>query len=134
MTIPLLTDAIRELEQLDPASAMALMDVARERVRQIRHEDRQPVHDDRYVGRELARAAASYLLAQPKAAGTPIPFPPMPTIWPWDPIWWKPRSRYRNNVRGAALALAEIARVIRMGVAAARANEAAPEDLPVVKP
>ena len=131
MTMPQLDEAVRVLAQLDPASALALMDVARERVRQIQQEDRQPFHDDRYVDRELARAAASYLLAQPKAGGVPLSFPPVPSIWPWDALWWKPRSRYRNNARGAALVVAEIARVIRMdAMAAIAANEITSEALP----
>ncbi|MDR6771811.1 hypothetical protein [Azospirillum sp. BE72] len=36
-------------------------------------------------------------------------------LWPWLPKWWKPKSRLRDSVRGAALGAAGIAVRLRRG-------------------
>lgn len=83
----------------------AAQDVLAERERQITSEGWTPEHDDEHAGGELARAAACYAIAE---EGDPIP-----AGWSWAPEWWKPRDRRRNQVKAAALMLAEIERTDR---------------------
>lgn len=39
----------------------------------------------------------------------------VPSGWPWDAAWWKPKNRRRNIVRAGALALADKERRERAG-------------------
>lgn len=97
----------------------ALMDVMRERTRQINEEGWTPDHDDQHDGGELAGAAASYAL---NAACLLSPYDGtaiegIPYSWPstWGEEWWKPSSANprRDLVKAAALILAEIERLDR---------------------
>lgn len=88
--------------------------VVAERFRQIEQEGWDANHDELHDQGELARAGAAYALGvQPiicerdhlcrheniRVTGQ--------TIWPWDIEWWKPKEFRRNQVRAAALIIAE---------------------------
>lgn len=87
----------------------AIDDVVAERNRQRDVEGWTESGDDKYTGEELAKAAASYCLAN----FYPVPGYP-PQWWPWDLGWWKPTSYRRNLVKAAALIVAEIERLDRI--------------------
>lgn len=82
----------------------ASQDVLAERYRQVISEGFDGAHDDQNTDDELARAAICYILGN---AGN----------WPtqWDRKWWKPADRRRNLVKAAALLVAEIERIDRLG-------------------
>lgn len=107
-------------------SSAGAADALFERQRQIEQEGWTPAHDDEHEGKELAQAAAAYLvgidgLHEDRTAddcGTlsvPVLFPKS-----WAPEWWKPGSAveiadYRRRlVKGVALGIAEIDRVDRV--------------------
>lgn len=89
----------------------ALDDVRAERRRQLEAEGWTPRHDDEHRDGDLATAAACYAMAQDASAKRVQP----PGQWPWSGSWWKPKDRRRNLVRAAALLLAEIERMDRVG-------------------
>ena len=91
-----------------PAQTAAARDVLAERERQMAVEGWTPEHDDKHVGGEMAQAAACYALARPAKSLDNKP------LWPWSPLWWKPRDRRRNLVRAGSLILAEIERLDRL--------------------
>jgi hypothetical protein len=68
--------------------------VLAERQRQITHEGWSAAHDDAHPVGELARAGAAYAAQEP-------------SLFPWDDAWWKPADFRRNQVKAAALILAE---------------------------
>lgn len=82
----------------------AIEDVVGERKRQVEEECWTPEHDDNHGDGEMAEAAAAYAIR-------------LERLWPrsWDLSWWKPKSHRRNLVRAAALLIAEIERLDRMG-------------------
>ncbi len=101
-----------------------VVEIAEERLRQIKGEGFTEQHDDGYVAGELADAAYAYLSHvslvrvmtatgaihdDPEAYATTPP----PMCWPWSPGWWKPRDYRRDLVRAAALIIAEIERMDR---------------------
>jgi hypothetical protein len=96
----------------------AARDVLAERARQISDEGWTPERDDQYVHGDLATAAGCYAmwtLAFP--AGDPVHY------WRWPKQWWKPSDDpRRNRVKAAALLLAEIERIDRAAIAAAKGN------------
>jgi hypothetical protein len=105
-------DAAIEAGWIDPLDqSEALIDVMNERNRQHNEEGWTPEHDDAHTFGELAHAAACYAM--------PIFVRPeeMPIGWPtdWDEDWWKPTDRRRDLVKAAALILAEIERLDRIG-------------------
>ena len=104
-------ELICRLEARDPESAQALIDIGIERLRQLEDEGWSPLHDDRHATGELARAAAGYAQAPHVHRGQSAP---MPSCWPWDAEWWKPKSRHRNNLRAGGLIVAELARHYRI--------------------
>lgn len=95
------------------ALTCGMLDVFKERLRQVTNEGFTPSHDDAHKDGELAKAAACYAAdaAQHPNAG----FPPLK--WPWATKWWKPQDHRRNCVRAAALLLAEIDRLDRADTA-----------------
>lgn len=98
-----------------PAGAevsQAARDVLAERRRQIDAEGWTPEHDDQHNPNELAEAGACYAMAFENH--------PMPMDWPWEVNWWKPKDRRSNLVKAGALILAEIERLDRAAVAAAK--------------
>ncbi|MGN6451300.1 MAG: hypothetical protein ACTHLK_22450, partial [Brucella intermedia] len=78
----------------------AALDVLAERRRQIEAEWWTPEHDNQFVDRELAKAAACYAIDNA-------------AMWPWSMSWWKPSNSRRNLVKAGALILAEIERLDR---------------------
>ena len=88
-----------------------ILEVARERERQMQVEGWTPEHDDTHSCGEMADAAACY--ASPAPWGVNPASVPPPQLWPWHASWWKPRDRRRNLVRAAALIVAEIERLDR---------------------
>lgn len=94
----------------------ALMDVQRERCRQVSQEGWSTGHDDMHRDGELAQAAASYALParfREHLNDNATDSDP-PTLWPWNPRWWKPTNRRRELVKAAALLIAEIERLDRL--------------------
>ena len=93
----------------------ALMDVMRERTRQINEEGWTPAHDDTHSFGELARAASCYAWIASQSNSLREVFTSPPPIWPaeWSAEWWKPTDRRRDLVKAAALILAEIERLDR---------------------
>lgn len=85
-----------------------------ERLRQIEVEGWTPEHDDQHSDGEMALAAACYILANVDGKGAG-----MPSRWPWDAEWWKPKDQLSNLIRAGALIAAEIDRLQR-----AEANDA----------
>jgi hypothetical protein len=79
-----------------------ILEIARERERQMSEEGWTPEHDDTHQDGELALAAACY-------ASNRSDFWPMS----WNLTWWKPKDRRRNLIRAAALLVAEIERLDR---------------------
>ena len=100
----------------DVALTQAARDVLAERQRQIEVEGWTPEHDDEHSGGGLAVAAACYATAY---EGDPVP-----SLWPWEDSWWKPKDRRSNRVRACALILAEIERLDRAALAAKGADHA----------
>lgn len=101
----------------------AIAEIAAERQRQVESEGWTPEHDDTHAGGEMARAAGCYALH----AGLPTPAQVHPGYapqdWPWDAMWWKPKSRRHDLIRSAALIVAEIERLDRSRLKPAAASE-----------
>lgn len=116
-----------ELAHLRRSAAM--LDVARERSRQVDEEGWTPSHDDAHQDRSLALAAACYAMfasvSDEARASTEMPASLTVTgeaitgwsawleIWPWERRFWKPSDRRRDLVRAASLIVAEIERLDR---------------------
>jgi len=93
----------------------AIEDIAAERQRQISGEGFGPARDNGYVHFQLARAAAAYAWFAGTADEWRANYHGAPPIWPWSLDWWKPRDRRHDLVRAAALIVAEIERLDRLG-------------------
>lgn len=94
-------------------------EVLNERLRQIDSEDFSHAHDDTHVGGELGMAAICYMLHSqnlPRENLRHCALELLVNLWPWPEHWWKPRDRRRDLVKAAALILAEIERLDRVGV------------------
>lgn len=88
----------------------AARDVVAERQRQVSAEGYSLLRDDLYVKGELAEAGATYA----SLAGKPTT---RSTAWPWKQETCKPSAdRRRDMVKAAALLLAEIERLDRIGL------------------
>lgn len=88
----------------------AVIDIARERQRQISKEGWSPEEDHAYVDNQLSRAAAAYALTTGDHAydvgygkGN----------WPWSDLLWKLTNRRRDLEKAGALIVAEIERIDR---------------------
>lgn len=107
----------RILEELSEKQiSKAVIDVIRERRRQMAVEGWSIEHDDQHLQSELAWAAACYALAgapvNPAAAvisQKDIPH----ALWPWALQWFKPNDRRRDLEKAGALIIAEIERIDR---------------------
>lgn len=107
-----------------PECAPAVRAVLAERQRQIEVEGWSPEHDDEYKSGELAWAAACYAM---QSTGQFVRYRNgIPTNWPWDAQWWKPKNPLRDLERAAALLLAEIERRHRQQARAALAGREKP--------
>lgn len=97
----------------------AARDVLAERQRQISAEGRSSEHDDEYRGEELALGAAWY--ATPTFTRNTLDANDM-SLWPvsWADSWFKPGDRRRELTKAGALVLAEIERIDRAAIAAAK--------------
>ncbi|WP_407059208.1 hypothetical protein ACKZDW_02155 (plasmid) [Ralstonia syzygii subsp. celebesensis] len=95
------------------AETAAARDVLAERARQISAEGWTPEHDDEHADGQMALAAGYYALACAFPHERDIGGGRVPSYWPWDKSWWKPRDPRRNLVKAAALVLAEIERLDR---------------------
>lgn len=111
----------RKTLPLPAGSTVALGAALAERVRQIEVEGWTTEHDDGHTTGNLATAAGCYALVAGYPDASRVLFTgrnrdgeqrPWPN-WPWNPKWWKPRSRRRDLVRAAAMILAEIERIDR---------------------
>ena len=83
---------------------MIIMEIARERDRQIKVEGYSAARDDEYRNHQLPAAAASFIAyargLQMLATST----------WPWPAKTWKPKAERDSLVKAAALLIAEIER------------------------
>ncbi|MGA4275628.1 hypothetical protein ACI2VH_02665 [Ralstonia nicotianae] len=95
------------------AETAAARDVLAERARQISAEGWTPEHDDEHADGQMALAAGYYALACAFPHERDIGGGRVPSYWPWDKSWWKPRDPRRNLVKAGALILAEIERLDR---------------------
>lgn len=92
-----------------------IMEIARERERQMSVEGWTAEHDDKHARGDMAKAAACYALN----AGRAPEYKDNEFIrsyWPWDWKWWKPRSSRRDLIKAGALIVAEIERIDRAAV------------------
>lgn len=90
-----------------------------ERQRQLEVEGWSAEHDDQHTEGEMLRAAVIYTWHGTTKWGYEGD---VPKGWPWDPQWWKPKSRQRNLERAGALCLAEGERLLRAGLPTEPAN------------
>lgn len=86
--------------------------IAAERLRQISEEGWTPEHDDAHDDGSLLLAGIVYLHHGTDLA-TANREDGVPRGWPWDTVWWKPRSRAKNLIRAGALCIAEQDRCVR---------------------
>lgn len=86
-----------------------LREIAAERIRQVNAEGFDAKHDAGHMPRDIANAGQCYLHhafetdAYRERWATEGS---TPGLWPWDPKWWKPKTRERDYQRGMALLLA----------------------------
>lgn len=91
-------------------------EIRAERQRQIEVEGFTAEHDDRHTTEDLTEAALAY---EAHAMGAAVyDQRGIPTSWPWEAQWWKPKGKRRDLVRAGALALAEQERWERDGMPA----------------
>ncbi len=89
--------------------------IADERERQISKEGWTIEHDDKHVNGELARAADCYY---DYAEDNDYSDTKVPSHWPWEGKWWKPKNQLQDYIRAGALYKAELERLERAGGAA----------------
>lgn len=91
--------------------------ISAERKRQMAVEGWAPDHDDKHRGKQLAKAADSYLSTHTdpdEYAKERGELPGTTYNWPWASKWWKPSpDPVRNLVKAGALIAAEIDRLQR---------------------
>lgn len=87
--------------------------IAAERRRQVEQEGWTPEHDAQHGGESLAIAACCYALPPQMRKWRTTGVGPIPTLWPWNPGYWKPKpdDRVRELVKAGALIAAEIDRL-----------------------
>lgn len=109
----------------------AVHDVLAERLRQINFKGWTPEHDDEHDQGELAGGAAAYAAhasdaLHPMSQGDAFRDGTLPPGWCWEPDSFKPGDPYRNLEKAAAMILAEMERMLRLGVSVARVEEPLP--------
>lgn len=90
----------------------AIDEIAAERRRQIETEGWDPQHDDAHNTGALCAAGACYAIS---AFGGANDHELIERLWPWTAAWWKPTTPRRDLIKAAALIVAEIERVDRLG-------------------
>lgn len=116
---------------MNDATTNVVLEIGRERQRQMEVEGWTPEHDDAQKYGDMALAAAAYA-ANSTARGAqgdvfvgrlvngPLQragwFNLPRLLWPWDDEWWKPKDARRDLVRAGALIVAEIERLDRAAV------------------
>ena len=111
-----------EIERLRAALKYVILEVSRERERQLAEEGWTPEHDDEHELGEMALAAACYA-KQSTENYDDITEIYEPDVWPWDNNWWKPKNQRRDLIRAAALIVAEIERLDRQRLRAQRGSD-----------
>lgn len=102
----------------EPETSQAERDVLAERRRQVVVEGWDAKHDDAHDYGDLAAAGAGYAV---NAADQLNPYSQgdgnneVPHFWPFEEGWWKPKTPREDLVRAAALIIAEIDRLDRVG-------------------
>ncbi len=118
-------------EQLKPHENV-IMEISRERERQIGEEGRSLEHDDKHTRGQMAKAAACYAyiagvtsraraiddFERERYGGSGVIV--IRRAWPWSWKWWKPKDRRIDLIRAGALIVAEIERLDRIAVKQAR--------------
>lgn len=94
----------------DDTATRGIIDIARERERQMSEEGWSIEHDDAHTDGSLARAAATYALGSSGPTNYALSH-----AWPtaWSAKWYKPTTPRRDLVIAGALILAEIERMDR---------------------
>lgn len=92
-----------------PLRPPVIVEIARERERQIGSEGYTYGHDDSHSTGDLARLAAMYALPE-----TDRVYQRMCEDWGDVPDWHKPKNRRHDLIRAAALIVAEIERLDRL--------------------
>jgi hypothetical protein len=111
--------SFEEAENAAPVEvSAAARDVLAERERQQSGEGRSIGGDDAYTDGQLARAATAYCQSGSGWLYSDVRI--SPAAWPFPDAWWKPKGKRRDLVRAGALILAEIERLDRAAVTAAR--------------
>ena len=89
--------------------------IAAERKRQIQIEGWNAIHDDMHTHGQMAKAAAAYAQAAVLDSSFRERFgqPCIPSFWPWEASWYKPKDPRADLVRAGALIAAEIDRIDR---------------------
>jgi hypothetical protein len=86
-----------------------IVEIAKERERQISSEGYDYGHDDKHHTGDLARLAAMYAIPESDLAVRTYAI----RHWGDIPEWHKPKTRRRDLIRAAALIVAEIERLDR---------------------
>lgn len=96
-----------------------ILEISRERERQMAVEGWSHEHDDKHDNDEMAFAAACYAIGSREVhrgivdADQGVSATISARLWPWELRWWKPKKRRQDLVRAAALLVAEIERLDR---------------------
>ncbi|GGB69111.1 hypothetical protein [Deinococcus soli (ex Cha et al. 2016)] len=104
-TAPEITPEFTALERVTAA-------LLGERERRITVEGWDPEHDAGHTLGELAEAAAAYIVAGTLDAERTQAFGR--ALWPWEGPQYRPRDLYSNLVRGGALLMAELTRLVTL--------------------
>jgi len=99
-------------KEFAPAWSPAVSAILYERIRQITVEGFNADHDAKHREGELAKVAGYYALACAWPHERDIGRGTVPSYFPWDRSWWKPKSKMRNLERAAALIIAELDRMM----------------------
>lgn len=99
----------------------ALLDVIKERNRQVNVEEHTHANDDQYQSNELIRGSHSYVghviaRSWTYSESTPEKYQSEEPseFWPWPDETWKPKSPREDLIRATALLLAELERMDRL--------------------
>lgn len=98
-----------------------ILEIARERERQMSVEGWTLEHDDSHRDGAMALAAATYaarassrpVLQMVEHGPVTVRVDVLKLLWPWSHGWWKSTTPRRNLVKAAALIVAEIERLDR---------------------